>query len=190
MRFDYKPEEIISLSEKMIKENMKKIDDIVNIKGERTFQNTVAAYAKMEHEYGSAASHILFLKNVSPSAEVRSAIGKASKLFSDADLLIENRADFYQAFKEYREHSEKNGEWKTLTQEDQRFVNRVIQEYELSGLDLPADKKKQLNQLKTEISELEKKAEENIAEEKTKIEVEEKKLEGLDQSFIQRLEKV
>ena len=53
MRFDYKPEEIISLTEQIIKENMSKIDSIVNIKGERTFQNTVAPFAKMEHEYGS-----------------------------------------------------------------------------------------------------------------------------------------
>jgi hypothetical protein len=41
---------------------------------------------------------MLFLKNVSPSAEVRAAIGKVSKSFSDADLELENRRDLYDAF--------------------------------------------------------------------------------------------
>jgi thimet oligopeptidase len=50
------------------------VDSIVNLKEPRTFANTVQAYAKFEYEYSSAAAHMLFLKNVSPSAEVRAAV--------------------------------------------------------------------------------------------------------------------
>jgi hypothetical protein len=45
---------------------------------------------------------------------------------------------------------------------------------------LPEDKKKRLTQVKSEIHELERQAEENIGEDKTKVEVDEKKLIGLD----------
>jgi Zn-dependent oligopeptidase len=168
---------------------MAKIDKIVASKP-HTFENTVQAYAKMEYEYSAAASHLLFLKNVSPSSDVRTAIQKATKLFSDNDLAIENRVDFYHAFKDYKESSIQSGEWDKLAAEDQRYVTRVMQEYELNGLDLPKEQKEKLTVIKAEINELERMAEENIGEDKTKVEVLESKLLGLDSSFISKLEKV
>jgi hypothetical protein len=45
---------------------------------------------------------------------------------------------------------------------------------------LPEDKKKRLTQIKSEIHDLEREAEENIGEDKTKVEVDEKKLDGLE----------
>ena len=48
MRFDYKPDEIISLADSIIKTNMAKVDAIVHLSGPRTFTNTILAYAKFE----------------------------------------------------------------------------------------------------------------------------------------------
>lgn len=47
-----------------------------------------------------------------------------------------------------------------------------------------------MNQIKSEISDLERKAEENIGEDNTKVEVEENSLDGLEQSQIEKFEKV
>lgn len=121
---------------------------------------------------------MLFLKNVSPSAEVRAAIGKVSKSFSDADLKLENRRDLYEAFVQYRDGNKE--EIKKMGKEDQRYLAKIIQDFELEGLNLPEDKKKRLTQIKSEIHELERQAEENIGEDKTKVEVDEKNLDGLE----------
>lgn len=112
------------MADKIIKDNIAKVDAIVSLAAPRTFANTILAYAKFEQEYSTAAVHILFLKNVSPDPEVRAAISKVSKAFSDADLALENRKDLYNAFVEYRDKNQ--GEVQKMTAEDQRYLQKII----------------------------------------------------------------
>lgn len=59
-----------------------------------------------------------------------------------------------------------------------------------SGLSLPDDQKNKVEEMQNEIAALERKASQNINEDDTKIECSIEELAGLDEGFINRLEKV
>lgn len=63
-------------------------------------------------------------------------------------------------------------------------------EFERNGLSLPEEKREQIKALMTKIADIERDASNNINEDKTKIEFDEKDLEGLPDANLQKLEKV
>jgi Zn-dependent oligopeptidase len=100
------------------------------------------------------------------------------------------RLDHYKALADYREVAKANGEWEKLTDEQKRFVDKCILEKERDGLALPEDQREAVGKLKQEIADLERKASQNINEDKTKTECAVAELDGLKEDFISKLEKV
>ena len=47
--------------------------------------------------------------------------------------------DYYMAVKNYKEEAQKNGEWDKLSKIEQRFVVKVMEDYELNGFSLPKE---------------------------------------------------
>lgn len=100
------------------------------------------------------------------------------------------RLDVYQAFTAYREVAKANGEWDNLSAEQKRFVDKCILMKERDGLGLPEDQREAVAKMKNDIADLERKASQNINEDKTKVECAVSELEGLKEDFIAKLEKV
>ena len=113
----------------------------------------------------------------------------ADKALDAYDIKEGMNDELYKALKDYEVEAKKNKEWDSLTKEDRRFVEKSIQDMKVNGIELPADKRKKLQEIKHELGELERTADRNINEDKTKVEVEEKLLKGLSPSTISKLEK-
>ena len=157
---------------------------MTSVKGPRTFKNTIEPLAKVDYEYASIVTPLLFLKNVHTSKEIRDASLTADKSLDAYDIKEGMNDALYKALSDYESQAKKSKEWDQLTNEDRRFVEKMIQDFKVNGIDLPADKRKKLQDIKHELGELERKADRNLNEDKTKVEVEEKLLEGLSQSSI------
>ena len=162
---------------------------MTSVKGKRTFKNTIEPLAKVDYLYATIVTPLLFLKNVAVQKEIRDASLAADKALDAYDIKEGMNDELYKALKDYEIEAKKNKEWDSLTKEDRRFVEKSIQDFKVNGIDLPADKRKKLQEIKHELGELERTADRNINEDKTKVEVEEKLLKGLSPSTISKLEK-
>lgn len=91
------------------------------------------------------------------------------------------REDLYNAVKEYKKIADQEKTFEKLDKESQRYVTKMIEDFETGGMKLTLEKRKQLMQLQKEISDLESKAEANINEDKTKINILASGLKGLPQ---------
>lgn len=189
LKWDYTPEEIKSVAQQAIKMHQEVTNQIIQLKGPRTFENTIVPLAKAEYEYASLVTPMLFLKSVSPHKELRDAALAADKELDAYDIKESINEEMFKVLKDYKEQAIKSKEWDSLTKEDQRFVDKSIMDFKLNGIELPADKKQKLQQLKNEIGELERTADKNINDDKSKVEIEEKMLKGLSQTAISKLEK-
>ena len=86
------------------------------------------------------------------------------------------RDDLYKAVKDYKKNADENGSFKKLDHESQRYVEKMLEDFETGGMKLPLDKRQHLIALQKEIADLESKAEANINEDKTKMELPESAL--------------
>ena len=89
------------------------------------------------------------------------------------------REDLYNAVKDYKKNADQDKSFEKLDKESQRYVTKMIEDFETGGMKLPIEKRKQLMQLQKEIADLESQAEANINEDKTKIEIPEAGLKGI-----------
>ena len=118
--------------------------------------------AKAEYDYGVIVTPLLFLKSVSPKKELRDASLAADKILDAYDIQSGMNDDLFKALKDYKEQSIKSKEWESLTKEDQRYVDKSIEDFIVHGIALPADKRKQLQEIKHKLGELERTADKNI----------------------------
>lgn len=100
------------------------------------------------------------------------------------------REDFYEAMVAYRENSKATGEWENLDSEERRFVDKQILAMERSGLNKSKEVRDEVIRLQKEMSELGRTASQNINEDKTKVECEIAKLDGMPADLIKMLEPV
>lgn len=105
LRWDHTPEEIAAIADSSIPEWTATIDGIINLKEDRTFQNTIEPLAKFEYNSGSIATNIRFYHYASPSKELREASLAAEKKFDDFSIELWMRYDLYEAIQNYKETS-------------------------------------------------------------------------------------
>ena len=77
-----------------------------------------------------------------------------------------------------------------MDMESQRYVDRVLQDFARNGLNLDDIKRKYISTLMTQIADLERDANTNINNDKTKVEFTVQELEGLPSIIIEKLESV
>lgn len=77
----------------------------------------------------------------------------------------------------------------TLDAVRQRYVKRLVQDYERNGLQLPQDKQQQVQEWKQKLSKLAIQYHQNLTEETTELRFSPGELAGLSEDFISRLEK-
>lgn len=92
--------------------------------------------------------------------------------------------DFYKAIQDYKNTSVDSKEWESLDAESQRYVDKTLQDFERSGMMYSQEKREQIKALLTQISDLERDSSNNINNDMTKLEFEEKDLVGLPDPII------
>jgi thimet oligopeptidase len=116
---------------------------------------------------------------VAVSKDVRNASTEAEKKIDAHNIKCSLREDVYLAVKAYAAKKE------TLSPQAQRFVDRLIRDYERLGLNLNADTRRKVEFLKTTIGELCIEFQQNMNEENRRLYFTEEELAGLPKNFIQ-----
>lgn len=197
----YKPSEVVSLFPTTAQaidtqvadalDNAKKlIDTIIAITPEkRSYENTIKALDVVSAISNLAiiAPAVEVLEMVSPDKVIRDAAHNALlKIQNFVVDTISNNILLYRALKEY---TQGNGLTEQLTAEQKYYLDKVMDDFKHSGLDLPDDQLEQVKKLKKELAALELNFSSNIAQDNRTMTVALEGLKGLEQDFIANLKK-
>ena len=176
-------EEVNKRVELAIAKAQKSLDEILNLKEARTFENTVRAYDNVDGVFSQDSSAINIIQMVHQDKAMRDACLEAELKLQAYALDGFIKPEFYQAFKEVAESGEKLGA------QEQYFLKQALKGFKKSGLDKSLEEQVEIKKLQKELAKLSSEFEANIAKDKKTIAVAAGELVGLNPEFIAQLEK-
>ena len=182
--FDYTPEQVQGLSDKLIKELEDKINTMLHIPAQqRNFANTVAAFEEATAVFQEGLTIPVFLAYTSDSKDLRDAAMQLEMKISQYAIDLNMREDIFNALKEYADKGEK------LDEVDARLLDKTLLSFRRNGLGLPAEKREQMKKLMKELVEVQIEFSKNLREVDDVLYVSKKELEGLPEDYKARLKK-
>src|SRR5256885_3858849 len=145
--------------------------------GKVTFKSTVVALDDLTYQAGRAANKATVIKETSTNPAMRTAAEGAVKAFQDWAVGIDYREDVYKAIKAFADTHPK------LTGEDEKLLKETLRDYRRAGLDLPPDQRKEVEQLRKELSKLGTDFDTNIVKAEAPVMFTKADLDGLPESF-------
>lgn len=150
----------------------------------RTFDNSVAAIDRALFDLSDEAASDVFLEQVAVSSAVRDAGNACDVLLSQFDVDVYSREDLYKAVTAYAAKKE------PLTGEDARLLDKTLLDFKRSGLELPAQTRDQVRDLRKRIAKLEADFGKNIDEDQSFVLFSSAELAGLPDDFVAKLPRV
>jgi thimet oligopeptidase len=147
--------------------------DLANV----TFKSTVVALDDLTYQAGIAANKATIIKEASTNPAMRTAAENAVKAFQEWAVGIDYREDVYKAIKAFADTHPK------LLGEDEKLLNETLRDYRRAGLDLPPDRRKEVEQLRKELSKLGTDFDTNIVNGSARVVFTKADLDGLPDSF-------
>ena len=145
--------------------------------GKVTFKSTVAALDDATYKAGLAANKATIIKETNTNAAMRTAAENAVKAFQDWAVGVDYREDVYKAIKAFADTHPK------LTGEDEKLLKETLRDYRRAGLELPPDQRKEVEQLRKELSKLGTDFDSNIVKAAAPVMFTKADLDGLPESF-------
>ena len=165
----------------ILQENRKKIKDLITEIKEPTWENFVEPIDELDEQLTRAWSPVSHMNSVVNSDDTRSAYNACLQKISKYITEFSQNEDLYKLYKKLF-HSGKN-----LNTHQTRVLKLILDDFYLSGIDLPDDKKKLFKKNRQLLSELSSKFSENVLDcsnEWSKKITDLKDLEGLPQSIV------
>jgi thimet oligopeptidase len=145
--------------------------------GKVTFKSTVVALDNATYQAGLAANKATIIKETNTNPAMRTAGENAVKAFQEWAVGIDYREDVYKAIKAFADTHPK------LTGEDEKLLRETMRDYRRAGLELPPDQRKEVEQLRKELSKLGTDFDTNIVKAKAPVMFTKADLDGLPDSF-------
>ncbi len=145
--------------------------------GKVTFKSTVVALDDATYQAGIAANKAAIIKETNTNPAMRTAGENAVKAFQEWAVGIDYREDVYKAIKAFADTHPK------LTGEDEKLLKETLRDYRRAGLELPPDQRREVEQLRKELSKLGTDFDTNIVKANAPVMFTKADLDGLPDSF-------
>jgi Zn-dependent oligopeptidase len=142
-----------------------------------TFQSTAVALDDLTYEASLTENRAVIIKETNTNDGMRKAAENADKAFQDWAVGIDYREDVYKAIKAFAETHPK------LTGEDERLLSDTLRDYRRAGLELAPDKRKEVEQLRKDLTKLGTEFDSNIVNARAAVVFTKAELEGVPESF-------
>jgi len=146
-------------------------------RSQASFKSTVVALDDVTYEASLAANRATLIKETNTNPAMRTAGENAVKAFQDWAVGIDYREDVYKAIKAFADTHPK------LSGEDEKLLKETLRDYRRAGLDLPPDQRKEIEELRKELSKLGTDFETNIVKSNAPVMFSKADLDGLPESF-------
>jgi thimet oligopeptidase len=145
--------------------------------GKVTFKSAVVALDDVTYEAGLAANRATLIKETNTNPAMRTAAEKAVKAFEDWAVGVDYREDVYKAIKAFADTHPK------LSGEDEKLLKETMRDYRRAGLELPPEQRKEVEDLRKELTTLGTDFEANIVKSNAPVMFSKADLDGLPESF-------
>jgi Zn-dependent oligopeptidase len=145
--------------------------------GKVTFKSSVVALDDATYQAGLAANRATIIKETNKNPAMRTAGENAVKAFEEWAVGIDYRQDVYKAIRAFADTHPK------LTGEDEKLLKETLRDYRRAGLELPPDQRKEVEQLRKELSKLGTDFDSNIVKANAPVMFTKADLDGLPDSF-------
>ena len=142
-----------------------------------TFKSTVVALDDVTYEASLAANMATIIKETNTNPAMRTAAENAVKAFQDWAVGVDYREDVYKAIKAFADTHP------GLSGEDEKLLKETLRDYRRAGLDLPPDQRKEVEELRKELSKLGTDFDTNIVKSNAPVMFSKADLDGLPESF-------
>lgn len=146
--------------------------------GTVTFKSTVVALDDLSYEANLAANRATIIKETNTNPAMRAAGENAVKAFQDWAVGVDYRQDVYKAIKALADTHPK------LSGEDEKLLKETMRDYRRAGLELPPDQRKEVEELRKELSKLGTDFDTNIVKSNAPVMFSKADLNGLPESFL------
>jgi len=143
-----------------------------------TFKSTVVALDDLGYQAANAANKATIIKETNTNPAMRAAAENAVKTYQEWAVGIDYREDVYKAIKAFADTHPK------LTGEDEKLLKETMRDYRRAGLELPPDQRKEVEQLRKELSKLGTDFDTNIVNSSAPVMFAKADLDGLPESFL------
>ncbi|GAB9463450.1 Peptidase m3 family, neutarl zinc metallopeptidase, zn-binding site [Globisporangium polare] len=186
LRFDLSVAEIEAETASIIAKMQEVDDEIAALAPVAvTYENTAQKLIDLDFEMLSRMTNVTFLGHVSAVKEIRDACNKADEAITDFSVKRGMRADVYKSLQKFA----LGPAFKKLTPVKQRYVSKVVQDFERNGLKLEEAKQQEVQAWKQKLSKLALQYQMNLTEETTEVSFSLEELKGLSEDFTGSLEK-
>src|SRR5438876_3870513 len=145
--------------------------------GKVTFKSTVVALDDVTYEASLAANRATIIKETNTNPAMRTAAENAVKAFQDWAVGVDYREDVYKAIKAFADTHPK------FSGEDEKLLEETLRDYRRAGLELPPDQRKEVEELRKELSKLGTDFDTNIVNAAAPVIFTKADLDGLPESF-------
>ncbi len=142
-----------------------------------TFKSTVVALDDLGYEASLAANKAQIIKETNTNEAMRTAGENAVKVFQDWAVGVDYREDVYKAMKAFAATKPK------LSGEDKKLFDETMRDYRRAGLDLPPEKKKEVEQLRKDLARVGTDFDSNIVKAQAPVVFTKAELDGCPESF-------
>ncbi len=142
-----------------------------------TFKSTVVALDDVTYEASLAANRATLIKETNTNPAMRTAAENAVKAFQDWAVGVDYREDVYKAIKAFADTHPK------LSGEDEKLLRETLRDYRRAGLELPPEQRKEVEELRKELSKLGTDFDTNIVKSNAPVMFSKADLDGLPESF-------
>jgi thimet oligopeptidase len=146
--------------------------------GKVTFKSTVVALDDVTYEAGLAANRATLIKQTNTNPAMRGAAESAVKAFQDWAVGVDYREDVYKSIRAFADAHPK------LSGEDEKLLKETLRDYRRAGLELPPDQRKEVEELRKELSKLGTDFDTNIVKSNAPVMFSRADLDGLPESFL------
>src|SRR5712691_7950842 len=141
-----------------------------------TFRSTVVALDDLTYKANLASNKATIIKESNTDEKMRTAGESAVKVFQEWAVSIDYREDVYKALKAFADtHPHLSGE-------DAKLLFETMRDYRRAGLELSPDKRKEVEQLRKELSKLGTDFDTNIVKAKAPVIFTKAELDGVPES--------
>ncbi|OUM59647.1 hypothetical protein PIROE2DRAFT_14763 [Piromyces sp. E2] len=188
--WSYTPEQLETLTDKIIAYKKQAVEEVINIPDEEcSFESVVAPYIrKTENEISKVSGIISYIKNVSPSKDLRNASTKCSSKLNEFKIDNDNKKILYHKVEQVIKNIE-NGKFKAPEHfEDKKLLEQFYRSLGSSGLSQEDENK--LSQLRKEMNNEIDEFIRCLNEDESYIVFTKEELKGLSSDFMESLEMI
>jgi len=141
------------------------------------FDNTVRALDDINYTIAKVENRLSVIKETSTNAAMRDAATDEVKIMDEWSVGLDYREDVYRAIKAYADtHPD-------LKDEDAKLLSDTMRDYRRAGLDLPKDKRDEVEAKRKKLSALSTDFESNVTKAQQRLVLTKAELEGVPEDF-------